>query len=263
MGRLLPIHATVFKLPPRPILAARGEYAEIYRSAVVEDDWYHDLVASIAMRLRDEGHSVGVIVQHLAHGQRLSGRIPHSYWINGDTSREDRRAAFDAMSAGGGNILVSNVINEGVDMPGLSATVIADPKASQIFAIQRPARAATAFGTKKRAVAVYFEHDAEYLASHTYAAVSALRKEPLYKVVERRIHADGTISRARPLGSIKRGRRTCRILQVCGGSVAGERALAGNGPGPGAPDRDPGGGGPRAPGPPRFSDSSRFLPGIS
>lgn len=241
LGRVVPANVTVFRLPHRDLICG-DNYQSIYKAAVIDDLWYHDLVASVANQLRSKGHKVAVLVTNIDHGKLLQARIPTSNWIHGKSDENDRRRAFHAVVEEGA-VLVSNVLNEGVDIPGLTAVLIADPKGSRIMAIQRPTRGARVADGKLEAVVVMFQHRVKYLEKHTKATVNAMRNESAYTVWERTIHDDGTISTAKRLGTTTRwGSRKIRIhnVSVVRGIQPGARDAASSGRPEGSGDPDAG-----------------------
>lgn len=237
LGRLVPIHATVVRLPPRDLIAKRDEYDDLYDAHVVRDEWFHDQVASLAMHLRSRGHSVLVIVQRIEHGASLSQRIKEGcFWVHGNTSGAKRKKIFAEMSEGTDKILVSNVVNEGVDIPGLTATIVADPKGSSILSTQRPARGATAHAGKSAATVVLFDHGVPYLSKHTRAAIAALRNEPAYTVVRREIDVHGNLSKPKRLRPLLIAPERCRLFRLDGRAASGEPGASGTVGGEGATD---------------------------
>lgn len=206
LGRQVPLEIMVFELPDRGLVVEKGKYQEAYQDSIVNNEEFHGVIQNIVGWLRQKGNTVAVIVSQLPHGKILNKVIPGSSWVHGETPNDVRRRDFAAVNNGEDTVLISTLINEAMDLPGLSAVVVADVKSSGTLSVQRATRAATAKEGKKKAVVVMFEFPVKYLSTHSHRAVNFLRAEPAYAVYRRKINADWSIGPSERLSCVERPR---------------------------------------------------------
>ncbi len=103
------------------------------------------ILADITEDLLRDGHTVLVLVPRVSAisllGEELSLRGINALGISGKTKKADRPRILEAVRSGGVKVLVAvNVADEGLDLPELSALVLAAPSRSPAKAEQRVGR---------------------------------------------------------------------------------------------------------------------------
>lgn len=204
LGRQVPLEVMIFDMPDQGLVVPKGAYRKAYVESLITNDTFHELVRSVVQWLRATGHTVGVIVAELPHGKRLEALIPGGKFIHGKSDDCDKDTAFKLVNERADFVLISTLINEAMDLPGLSAVVIADVKSSGTLVVQRATRASTAVPGKTKAVVAMFQFPVDYLEAHGTRAANFLRSEPAYRVARRQVYADGRIGKIEHLSCVRR-----------------------------------------------------------
>lgn len=119
-------------------------YQTAYKRCIVECDARNRAVAGTSADLARDGHSVLVSVDRLSHGEALTDRLTDAHGVDatflcGSDGSDRRESVLDAF--GPGDVLVSTLIREGVDLPDLNAIVLAGGGRSKRNLIQQIGRA--------------------------------------------------------------------------------------------------------------------------
>lgn len=138
----------------------RGDWTKIYDRGIVSFDIRNELIADTAVALVQEGKSVLVLVDWKSHGRILRDLVDfraNVKFMCGDDKAPDRKKAIIELQTHRLDVLVSTgIFNEGVDIPGLDAVIVATGGESPISLYQRYGRSMTKTSSKHTALIVDF-----------------------------------------------------------------------------------------------------------
>lgn len=169
-----------------------GTYPNIYKEAIVENDYRNEIIAKLAVNLEKKGRRTLILVKHIEHGEALEAIIPGSKFIHGSTKKKHRKEHLDSIreEKEEAKITIASVIfDEGINVKSLDALILAGSGKSSTRALQRIGRVIRTFkysdGTDKKDAYVYdFWDFQKYLNRHSAARKKMYLTEPLFNVVE-------------------------------------------------------------------------------
>lgn len=160
----------------------RAKYADVYRDFIVDNGRRNIDICHVVGELRDNGKSVYIHVKQIRHGEQLHTLIPGSGWINGKDKAQKRIDALKKFQSEGG-VLISTLLGEGVDVPGMDALVLACGGQSEVFVRQLIGRVLRITAEKQRVYIVDWNDAAKYLYDHAQDRLRIYRSEPEFKVI--------------------------------------------------------------------------------
>ena len=108
---------------------------------IVENSTRNNCIISLAKHLMSKNIRTMILVQTIKHGSFLEKQIPESVFIYGGSPGKKRTQALEDIQTGKIKVLISSVIaDEGLDLPSLSALIIAGGGKSPTRAKQRVGR---------------------------------------------------------------------------------------------------------------------------
>jgi superfamily II DNA or RNA helicase len=162
-------------------------YQKIYEACIVKNEKFNKHVAETVNYLVDKKLSVLVLVQQYKQGEYLKTLIPNSEFITGKISSEKRKQYLNDLRQGKITLIGTSLADEGIDIRGLDAVVMAGGGKSVTRISQRIGRCLRkdkkAVKQKDRAIVIIYEHNAKYLDKHAKKVRSILRKEPEFEVI--------------------------------------------------------------------------------
>jgi superfamily II DNA or RNA helicase len=157
----------------------------VYKRGIIENSHRNYLITEAAHRLHQRDHRTAILVVSIPHGKELLKRL-HSYGLNAaftkgndevlvytgkktKTIRDAGEEYRDAFLAGDIDVLIGSVvIDEAVDLPGMTALILAGGMKSPIRAVQRIGRAIRTAEGKDEAIVLDFRDRQHYfLNNHT------------------------------------------------------------------------------------------------
>lgn len=157
----------------------------VYKHGIVENESRNKLIVDSALRLHERGHRTTILVVSIAHGRALLRQLYDMGLNAAFTKGDDEVLVFtgkkiqsqkdagervrDAFLAGDIDVLIGSVvIDEAVDLPGMSALILAGGMKSPIRAVQRVGRAIRTADGKDEAIIIDFRDRQHYfLNNHT------------------------------------------------------------------------------------------------
>lgn len=129
----------------------------------------NDAIVKRAQELKDKGYKVLIDVYRVNHGQDLADRLDTDF-VYGNTESEIREKMVDAFKdADGGKVIVSTLLDEGVDIPSMNAIILADMGKSSIKAVQTIGRALRPKnGSEAKVIDVDDRRAGEHMRNHFY-----------------------------------------------------------------------------------------------
>lgn len=157
----------IFEFINVPATQIRGRtFAQVYASGVVNNEIRNKAVAARALQLAEEGRQVYIHVEHINHGKILSQLVNAPFVSSKSKHREETISTF---RKGFTRILISTLLGEGVDIPGISAIVMAGGRRTEIGTIQKVGRALRPDPEFPTSIIVDFADRGKYLSEHASA----------------------------------------------------------------------------------------------
>ncbi|AHF79867.1 Hypothetical protein TES1_0473 [Thermococcus paralvinellae] len=157
-----------------PALAER--YKELYEEMIMENEERNKAIVEKAIELAKEGHRVLIDVRRIDHGEILM-KMLKKRGINAEflsSQSPNRWEIFEKFKNGEIRVLVSTLLKEGVDIPEISAIILAGGGKSDIMTIQTIGRALRPKDGKE-AVIVDVQDDDPLLFTHFIEREKALK----------------------------------------------------------------------------------------
>lgn len=159
---------------------AQNSYANIYKSAVVENEMRNSRIVQFSTEFQRMNRRVLILVKHIAHGKLLEELIPDSIFLYGNTGKKKRLAHLDKMRTEDPHITIaSTIFDEGIDCRPLNTLILAGSGKSPTRALQRIGRILRPYKDKDKGIVVDFFDDCRYLRSHS------LKRKKIYETEER------------------------------------------------------------------------------
>ncbi|WP_457754748.1 DEAD/DEAH box helicase [Thermococcus sp.] len=157
-----------------PALAER--YKELYEEMIMENEERNKAIVEKAIELAKEGHRVLIDVRRIDHGEILVKMLKDK-GVNAEflsSQSPNRWEIFEKFKRGEIQILVSTLLKEGVDIPEISAIILAGGGKSDIMTIQTIGRALRPKDGRE-AVIVDVQDDDPLLFTHFIEREKALK----------------------------------------------------------------------------------------
>ena len=151
-------------------------FHEAYTLGITTNEDRNNKIVSQANMLLQEGHTVYIHVEEVAHGKWIAGHIPEAGFVCGEDKKKIRDKLIDDFSEGKTKILVSTLLGEGVNIPSITAIIMAGGKKSESGCIQKIGRALRTLPGKEKAIVVDFKDKGAYLYDHWQERYSAYKK---------------------------------------------------------------------------------------
>ena len=158
-----------------PSLAER--YKELYEEVIMENEERNKAIVESAYKLAKQGHRVLIDVKRIEHGKILVEMLKKK-GINAEflsSQSPNRWEIFEKFKNGEINVLVSTLLKEGVDIPEISAIILAGGGKSDIMTIQTIGRALRPKG-RSGAVIVDIKDEDPLLFTHFIERQKALKQ---------------------------------------------------------------------------------------
>lgn len=169
-------------------------YPEVYKKYIVENSDLNQLVARIAIRLKNMGIPTLILVQQYPHGDAIKKMLPDAPFIKGNMPRKKRRESIAGLRDGTIPYAIATTLaDEGLDVERLGAVIVAGGGKSITRVYQRVGRAIRTFPDKDRALVFLFHHDTNFLDNHGKRVARILSLEPEFSIIrsgEQRIMDD-------------------------------------------------------------------------
>lgn len=180
-GRLVP--ADVVMVDPGGNDPADIDFLSAYQSGIVKNGARNQMIISFAQKLRQRG-PVLILVERIEHGERLSRELECPF-LQGAVSGVGRADKWEDMRRGRLDCAVASVIaDEGLDIPNISALVLAGGGKAPHKMIQRIGRGQRRAEGKDRLFVIDFRDRGRYLGRHAAARRRLYEKEPAYTLDE-------------------------------------------------------------------------------
>lgn len=153
----------------------RMNYQEAYDSMVVNNEIRNAAIADYASKLKG---TVLVLVNRIDHGIKLNSMIPNSVFVHGEDTTEYRNKILNDMRHNSGVFIASPIFDEGIDVPGMDAVILAAGGKSYIKLLQRVGRGLRRKeGDNILTVVDFIDDTNKYLLDHSDERISTYINE--------------------------------------------------------------------------------------
>jgi superfamily II DNA or RNA helicase len=159
----------------------RIKFADVYRDYIVDNDERNDKIIKAAVYYQKLGLSVYIHVKQIRHGEVLRSCLPGAVWIHGRDKTEVRAAAIKDFAERGG-IMISTLLGEGVDVPGMNVLILGCGGQSEVFVRQLIGRVMRLTADKRQVTIIDFMDSARYLYDHAEERKALYESEPAFEV---------------------------------------------------------------------------------
>ena len=195
-GYLLPPHIYVYNIPK--VDTTEKHYQTLYKLCIVENKLRNEIIQKSTKVLTRQGKSVAIIVSQIRHGEILKKMIPNSVLLTGKEKTEQRQNILERLLYKRQLVVISTLLDEGVDVPSLDAVIIAAAGKSSINTLQRM-RCLTPYEGKTHGIVIDFNDKNKFLIRQSKIRIEQYKSEPEFKVKFRKV-----ISKEGKLQSIKK-----------------------------------------------------------
>lgn len=164
-------------------------YADIISDYVEGSIERNQIIADLAKCLYDEGRIVLILVNRIEHGDLLQSLIPGSYFVHGNTPREERNTLLTAFKKGQIKIMIcTSIADEGFDAPLTSGILLAHPYKSLVKAYQRIGRGLRIAPGKQDVIIVdFYDTKVKYLKDHAKRRMQLYQSEKSFEIIESKL----------------------------------------------------------------------------
>lgn len=157
-------------------------YQQMYKDFIVENPIRNKLIVTNTKMLVDKGYPTLVLFKQIKHGNILLELLQEANikceMLSGKDSLKRRADIKDKLESGEINvILASTIMDIGVDIPALSALVLAGSGKSAVKTLQRVGRVIRNSPGKKRAIVIDFYDPVRWLKNHSKARYQIYKSE--------------------------------------------------------------------------------------
>lgn len=161
-------------------------YPSIYKEYIVENEVRNNKIIKTVAKLVEAGRKVLILIKNIRHGQILFDSLSQNFivhFVKGDVDSDERNWVREEFQKNRINIIIaSTIFDQGIDLPCLSALILAGSGKSSGRALQRIGRVIRIDKGKKDAIVVDFIDNAKYLLNHTAERIKIYRTEAGFKI---------------------------------------------------------------------------------
>ena len=171
-----------------PMVGGMKTYQQIYKEYIVENKARNNLIVSSTKTLVDKKYSPLVLFKQINHGKIIAklfddAGIKYAMLYGNDTleKRTEIKQAF--VSRDIDVLLASTIFDIGLDLPSISALVLAGGGKSSIRCLQRIGRAIRSSEGKSRVAVIDFYDQIKYLKKHSKIRYDIYNSESGFNVI--------------------------------------------------------------------------------
>ena len=186
-GFLVPPRIHFYKMPRDLRKKLPSDYQTMYTEVIVENKQRNERIVKLATFLAQQGERPIILVQRQQHGKTLEKMFEDSglvaKFIYGESSMTDRWLAIEDFKAGVIDVIIgSSILQEGIDVPCITALINAAAGKSSSAYYQKIGRAIRTNDGKTRAIVIDFIDQVKWLKDHAMERIRILRTEPRYEI---------------------------------------------------------------------------------
>jgi len=186
-GFLVPPRVHFYRVPRNYKKKVPTDYQKVYTEFVVENQDRNDKIVKLTKYLAQKGERPIILVQRQQHGKLLEELLLKeklmARFIFGETRLSDRQYVLEQFEAGVIDVVIgSTILQEGIDIPCITALINASAGKSASAYYQKIGRAIRPHEEKTRAIIIDFLDDVKWLKDHSKNRMKILQTEPLYEL---------------------------------------------------------------------------------
>lgn len=162
--------------PPYVKMRKVKDWQDAYYDGIVANQYRNQMIVDTARELMAGGHKVYIHVERVEHGEILAVMFDDVPFIHGSTPKKERDATITQFSGTGLNCLVSTLLGEGVDIPSMTAIIMAGGLKTQVGVVQKVGRALRKAPGKTEAIVVDFRDKGAFLSRHFQERMDVYRE---------------------------------------------------------------------------------------
>jgi len=176
------------RVPKTYIGTGTSSYQTVYKEYITENIIRNKIIIENTKELLNKNYQTLVLFKHLQHGKNLrelfdAENISYEY-LSGNDALDKRLEVKERLLTKKSNlVLASSIFDIGVDIPSLSALVLAGGGKSSIRTLQRVGRVIRKSVGKKYAAIVDFYDDVRYLKGHTKIRYKIYKSEDGFRLM--------------------------------------------------------------------------------
>jgi superfamily II DNA or RNA helicase len=155
-----------------------------YKENILKNNYRNNLIIRLAQQFSRKGKSVLIVVTRVEeHGNILNDLIEEAVFMSGKTPSDERKQILEDFSNKTIKILISTVVNEGVNIPSMDVIIMAGGGKSNKQTIQRVGRALRKSENKENARIIdFYDNDGGMLLKHSKARLRTYKKEEEFQI---------------------------------------------------------------------------------
>lgn len=162
-------------------------YQTVYSDHIVNNNYRNNLILSESRSLINKGYQVLVLFKTLNHGKSLVKLFEEKdidcEFLTGKDTTKKRAAVKEALLSGESKCIIASMVYDiGIDVPTLSALVLAGSGKSSVKTLQRVGRVIRNGKEKPFAAVVEFYDDIKFLKKHSLIRKSIYETEPEFVI---------------------------------------------------------------------------------
>lgn len=162
--------------PPYIKMRRTKDWQDAYYDGIVANQYRNQMIVDTARELMRDGHKVYIHVERVEHGEILAIMFDDVPFIHGSSPKKERDEAIRKFAGTELNCLISTLLGEGVDIPAMSAIIMAGGLKTPVGVIQKVGRALRKSPGKEEAVVVDFRDKGAFLARHFQERMDVYRE---------------------------------------------------------------------------------------
>lgn len=170
---------------PKLSSLSSDKYQTVYKEYIVENDVRNSKIVKATNKLVESGRQVLILVKNIKHGKILLENFDPNrvVFIRGELDSYERNQIREDFVSGLIDVVIATqIFDQGVNLPPLSALVLAGSGCSPGRALQRLGRILRPYHGKKDAIVVDFIDNATHLLRHTSKRLETYRTEAGFKI---------------------------------------------------------------------------------
>ncbi|CAD7774562.1 hypothetical protein BLFGPEAP_01138 [Candidatus Methanoperedenaceae archaeon GB50] len=161
-----------------PTLPPYMSYPMAYEQGIIRNATRNLLIEDLAKKLVAEGRTVLILVEAIEHGNRLA-ELLNAPFLSGKETRKIRKKTISSLSKKEIDMLITTkIFDEGIDVPAISAVIMAAGGKSYVRCIQRIGRSMRTNESKKNPVIIDFLDNCHpHLKRHSLKRIKLYREK--------------------------------------------------------------------------------------
>ncbi|MFA6695044.1 MAG: DEAD/DEAH box helicase [Sphaerochaeta sp.] len=176
MGRLTPPRFVILD-PPYVKMRKVNDWQDAYYDGIVANQYRNKMIVEAAQEMVKEGNKVYIHVERIEHGEILEIMFGEEVpFIHGSTAKGVRDEIIQKFADGEIKCLISTLLGEGVDIPTMTAIIMAGGLKTPVGTVQKVGRALRLSPGKTEAIIVDFRDKGPWLSKHFQERMNVYRE---------------------------------------------------------------------------------------